>query len=119
MDLALNTDGDLELWNGDLFFVTSIDSVAQFLNQRLKLFLSEWFLDETKGMPYFDEIFGVKNPNPVAIGSIFKTMILKTPGVLELLEFSLGIDTEIRALQVQFKARTAESIIDFNEIIGT
>jgi len=117
MDIALNTDGDLDLANADLFFVTGIDSVAQSLRQMLRFFLAEWFLDETKGFPYFDEVF-VKNPNAIVISSLFKTRILKNPGVLELLEFSLGIDTEIRALQVLFSVRTADGIINFNEVIG-
>jgi len=117
MDIALNNDGDLDLANADMYFVTGVDSVAQFLKQSLKFFLTEWFLDETKGMPYYDEVF-VKNPNPIVISSLFKTKILKTPGVLELLEFSIGLDTEFRSLQVLFSVRTADGIINFNEVIG-
>ena len=118
MDLALNTTtGDLDLVNGDLYFVIEDDAVAQHVKQRLRLFQTEWFLDERAYVPYFDEIF-VKSPNPVAIGAILKQIIIESPGVRGLEEFSLSIDTELRELTVDFKVRSDTGEIDFSETIG-
>lgn len=113
MDLALNADGDIDVINGDFYFVTGVDATVQFLNQRLRLFLAEWFLDETLGVPYFDEIF-VKNPNAVAIDSILKTYIINSPGVLELLAFDMSIDTATRTLTVSGRIRALDGEADFS-----
>ena len=79
MDLALDSiTGDLDFENGDLYMVRQSAAVEQFLRQKLKLFLAEWFLDESKGVNYFDEVF-VKNPRSVVIDTIFKNEILSTP----------------------------------------
>lgn len=114
MDLALDpTTGDLALDNSDLFFVRDIDAVAQFLWQKHRLFLAEWFLDENSGIPYHDRVF-VKNPKGVEIDTIFKNDIMNTPGVIELLEFSATLDGPIRKLSISYKARAKGGIISFN-----
>jgi hypothetical protein len=105
MDFAINeTTGDLDLKNGDFYFVTDVDAVVQFIAQRLRLFSAEWFLDETRGIAYFDRVF-VKNPNPVELDSIFKSTILDTPGVLELLSFDISVNTTLRRLTVAARVR--------------
>jgi hypothetical protein len=117
MDLALNENHDLDLFNGDLFLVSEVDAVTQYLKQRMKLFLGEWFLDEASGIPYFDRIL-VKNPNLVEIDAIFKNEILSTPGVVELLEFSINIDGQARSMRLAFRARSREGEILFDEELG-
>lgn len=52
-DLKLGVDGDLEIKNGDLLLTTSDDAVRQHLQQRLRTFLGEWFLDLDVGIPFF------------------------------------------------------------------
>lgn len=118
MDLALNSEtGDLDLRGGDLFTVRRGDAVAQHLSQRLRLFLAEWFLDETAGVPYFDLIF-VKNPNPTVVDSVLKSVVLDTLGITKLLEFTLDIDPATRVLTVSGRAEHADGEIDFRESIG-
>ena len=117
MDLALsNTDGDLLIENADLVFVRDIDAVAQYLKQKLRTFQSEWFLDESVGIPYFDQIF-IKNPRSVTYDSIFKEAILSTPGVVELVNYSAELDGASRNLTLTFQARTRDGLIDFSEVI--
>lgn len=118
MDIQLDTlTDDIALVNGDLILTSGSGSVAQFLRQRLKLFQTEWFLDETVGVPYFDEVF-VKNPKAVVIDTIFKNTILSTPGVIELLEFAATLDGTTRKLSLQFKVRSEDGLIDFSEEIA-
>lgn len=117
MDLALDPlTGDLKLSNGDLTLVKDADAVAQYLRQKLKLFQTEWFLDETVGIPYFDQVF-VKNPKQVIIDSVFKTAILNTPGVVELLSYAALLDGPTRSLTLIFQARSRTGLIDFSETI--
>lgn len=113
MDFAQDENGDIALKNGDFYFVTGVDATVQFLKQRLKLIAGEWFLDETKGVPYFDEIF-VKNPNPVVLDSIFKTVIIETPGVLALTEFSMDINARTRTLTLNIRIRAFDGEADFS-----
>ncbi len=117
MDLALDPlTGDLKLTNGDLTVVKDADAVAQFLRQKLKLFQTEWFLDESVGVPFFDQVF-VKNPKQVIIDTIFKREILNTPGVVELLSYSAILDGPTRKLTLTFQARAKDGLIDFSETI--
>lgn len=117
MDLKLDTaTGDLDVSDGDLGIVTMLDAVAQFLRQKLKMFQTEWFLDQQAGIPYFDQVF-VKNPKQVVIDSIFKSEILSAPGVVELLEYSALLDGPTRQLELDFKARGVDGEIDFSESI--
>lgn len=117
MDLAIDTlTGDLALDGGDLTFVRGRDAVAQYLSQKLRLFLAEWYLDQTKGIPYFDEVF-VKNPSQVVIDTRFKNEILNTAGVVELISYSADLDGPTRRLTLTFSARTEDGQIDFSETI--
>jgi hypothetical protein len=97
----------------DLATVNGIDAIEQHLNQRFKFFRGEYKHDLRRGIPYHDEFFK-KRPNPVVIDTILKSVIIDTPGVIELLEFKLEIINSTRTLQVIFKASTDEGILDYS-----
>lgn len=102
---VLDTNGDFI--GTDLSLVVDTEEIAQRLRQNLKFFFGEWFLDTRQGIPYYEQILK-KNPNPVVVDSIFKSVIAKTDGVLELTEFSLDVSAE-RTLTLQFKAKISET----------
>ena len=116
MDLALNGSGDIDIDNADIYVVENTDAVAQFLRQKLLMIQPEWFLDESQGMPYLDQLF-VKNPSKVVIDSIFQKAILETPGVVELMSLSTTLDGVTRTIRVVFQARTRDGEINFDETI--
>ncbi|MEW5803904.1 MAG: hypothetical protein AB1847_17555 [bacterium] len=116
-DLALDTEGDILIQKGDLVLISGIDAIRQHLSQKIKTFYGEWFLHMAIGVPYFQQVF-VKNPNLQVIDSIFKREIINTPGIVQLLEFNLNINSSTRVLNLVFKARTDEGIIDFNEVVS-
>src|SRR4029077_4743012 len=88
-DLALDTNPnsltfkDLKIVNGDLVLVDGTAGIMQNILQTLKIFLGEWFMDNTLGIDYFGSIL-VKNPNQAIINAIFINQILSVPGVTAL-----------------------------------
>lgn len=97
--------GDLRLDAGQLSLTDpgSAIAVRQHLQNRLRFFLGEWFLDARQGLPYFRDVF-VKNPNSQTIRSVFRRTILETPGIsaVENLELTIASD---RTASISFDAR--------------
>ncbi len=112
-DIKLNDNNDIAIENNDIVFITSIDEVRQRLLENLNTFKGEWFLDLEMGIPYYQDI-SKKNIDLNVIESVFKDAILDSPGVLELLDFSLDIDNSSRQLDVNFTARASEGEIVIN-----
>ena len=105
---------DLAFENNNLVMVNGADEVAQNLRNELRFFAGEWFLDTDLGVPFFEDVFK-KNPDPAIIDAIFKNKILNTTGVIELLEYNLELNG--RKLELSFKARAVDGIINFNEVL--
>lgn len=117
-DIRLDEEsGDLEIINGDLVITEGSDATRQRLLQALRFFRGEWFLDLSRGVPYYQNIL-VKNPNPLIIESVLKQTILDVQGVLELTQFDLNYDNSTRKLALDFEVRTSEGLINFSEIFG-
>lgn len=116
-DLKLNPDTwDLVIENFDLATVDGVDAIQQNLNQRLRTFLGEYFLDVRVGVPYFQEIFK-KRFNPVVVDTAFKREIIYTEGIIELLSFNINIDTSTRELSLNTKVLTTEGVLKYSLII--
>ena len=115
-DIFLTDDlKNLLIVNGDLVLTSKSEAVKQHLSQRLKMFVGEWFLDLSEGVPYYQNIL-IKNPNPNIIDGLLKDTILSTPGVDELLSFNLDFDAGLRKLTVDFSIRVLDTIIDFENL---
>lgn len=113
MDFLSNADGDIAIVNGDFVLVSGVAETVQFLQQSLRLFLGEWFLDETRGVPWLDQIF-VKNPDAVLIDSTLKTFILSLPGILQLTAFDLLYDSNARTLTITGSIVALDGEADFS-----
>lgn len=85
-------------------------TVAQRLKIKLLTFRGEWFLDQTLGLPYFQQIL-VRGVSKLTIDTILQEQILSEPDVLEIVEFNSIIDTETRSYQLSFKVRTNQNQI--------
>ncbi len=116
MNIGINDAGDWDILNGELVFVRDQEELRQFLIQKMRTFLGEWFLDLRVGVPYFEEIFK-KRPDPAIIESIFVNEILATPGIVDLVEFDLNLDNATRSLSVDFRATTLDGEINFSEVL--
>lgn len=77
--------GDLYLENGTVRLTTGglKEEVGQRIYTSLRLFLGEWFLDPSQGIPYFQTILGRKVPVSI-IAQIFRSAIVQQPGVQSL-----------------------------------
>jgi len=118
-DILLDdTTKDISIVQGNLFMTgETLVAIKQRLSQRLGLFLAEWFLDQSRGIPYIEQVFK-KNPNPTVIDAIFKGEIIKEPTVKEFRSFSLDLDPVTRELTVAFNVLTVVGPLDFSEAFG-
>src|SRR3954447_26510569 len=94
-DLALTPD------ETQLQIIEGVAAVRQKLASRFRMFLGEWFLDQRQGVPYYRDIL-VKSPNLGVIRSVFRKVILTTPGVLGITTFTLALDRVSRILSFDF-----------------
>jgi hypothetical protein len=109
MDLLLDTlTGDLVFKNG-ASPVTQLmaDIVAQRLRITLYTFYGEWFLDNTIGVPYIQQIF-TKVQRKSTIDLIFQGLIAADPGVIEILTFSSEVSPQ-RGYTMIFQVRVADN----------
>lgn len=85
-------------------------NVAQKLKIKLQTFKSEWFLDNTIGIPYFQTIFQ-RGVSKATVDAIYQEAILSEPYVKEIFEFNSMIDPLTRTYQLSFKVRTRHNQI--------
>jgi hypothetical protein len=124
MDLLLNTDtGDMVYVNGGAPVTQhTADVVAQRLRITLYTFLGEWFLDETVGVPYFQQIFG-KLRTKASVDLIFQQIITNDHDVIEILTFDSTLDRGARGYSMTFQVRVSDNTaslpitIDLGDII--
>lgn len=108
-DLKL-TNGQLTLVGGHVFAPTEVSpedfqkAVAQHLLIRLRFFLGEWFLDTEEGIPYFQQILE-KGVDLEAVNSIYRRVILSTPGIESINFLTLDLDGATRVLTPSFECR--------------
>lgn len=87
-DLALGKDRDLVLADGPA-------RVAQQIKITLLTFLSEWFLDNTWGVPYLEAVM-IKSPSRAQVESIIRAKVRDVPGVTGVPTVQIEIDSRTR-----------------------
>ena len=115
-------NNDLKIVSGEFETVENSIAVAQLIQSRLRTFAREWFLNNSIGIDYFNQVL-VDNYNIPKIESIFKTEILETTNVDEMLDFNISIDRQNRVLEISFKCNTTfgdtiEDIINITIGVG-
>lgn len=113
---ALNADNDLDITNNELTLTVDHEAIRQHLLVKFQLFLGEYFLDITAGVPWYQDVL-LKNPNFVVVSEVLKGTIVSTQGVIEILSFELDFDAPARVFSLAFTALTEEGVISFNEPI--
>lgn len=113
---------DLLVVNNDLIFTSDAQAggnnpVLQDVLQRLSMFLGEWFLDNTQGTPWFQQIL-VKNPSLSAIDAIIKNIILGTPGVAQLVSFAFMPNLSKRTGSISFSLLSTSGKVNYNGLLA-
>lgn len=106
-DLSLTADA---YPNGNAPLATN--PILQNILQRLQFFLGEWFLDNTQGLPFFQQIL-VKNPDQSKVDAIFQNAILGTPGVTQLSSYSFEVNSAKRIFSVKFTCITTTGVVSY------
>ena len=105
MDIRLTKAGDLDLTEiGDIQLTTSIQ---QDILIHLRWIFGEWKLDESFGLPYFEDIL-IKNPNLDIIKRDIINEIMKCDKVLAANIEKMNYDPAARTLHVIYTAETDE-----------
>lgn len=112
----LTTAGDLELSNNELKLTEGVDAIRQHLVEKFRLYLGEYFLDTSVGVPWFQEIL-IKAPSFTVVQERLKAVILSTPGVLGLTRFAFDFNAVTREAALDFQALVTDGFIDFSQIV--
>lgn len=112
MDLLLDETTHDVVWNnGPLTteFTTQpfTQTVAQRLKIRLLTFRGEWFMDINYGVPYWQQLLGMK-PSKSTTDRIFQQQILLENGVKEITSFNSTLVNRQYSLTFQVKVFSGE-----------
>jgi hypothetical protein len=89
--------GRRQFGNGQNSFWRDVpDAPAQCITTRLELWLGEWFLNPPDGTPYATQILG--KYTEATRDLTIKARILGTPGVKEIVSYSMSLDRFSRKL---------------------
>ncbi len=118
--MALDSDGDMALSSAGLpFFIGSVDEAIQRLRVRFLFFLGEWYRDTLLGMPYYEHVL-IKQPNLTLVRSLFRQLILGTPGIIRLDRLTESFDPLTRTLRPVFEAVFQDgTVITDNDVLPT
>ena len=95
----LDENGDMTFGNGLLdFYIDVPEAVVQSVLTRLRLWVGEWFLDETEGTPYSQAVLGVGKTQ--TIEPAMRARILSTPGVTEIVSLEVIINSDKRTANI-------------------
>lgn len=101
--LRLTDTMDIDTTGGTLVTISGVEAVRQAVRIRLQTLLGEWFLDQSKGTPWFQSILG-KNRSPAVLKTIFLQRVKGTVGVNQVPSLVLSLDRTARTLSVSFSA---------------
>jgi hypothetical protein len=82
-----------------------LEHLVLVVRHELSLFLGEWFMDNTKGIPYQPKS-ARKSNHRVLLETALRTKITSITGVKRLTEFTPRYDKRERLLEVEFSAET-------------
>jgi hypothetical protein len=113
----LDADGDYLFGSGfDNFYIDQPEAVAQAVATRLKLWLGEWFVDQTIGMPWLTEVVGTGTMS-LYDGAI-RSHIIDTQGVRRIVNYSSILNRDARALRVTALIDTVYGRTTLTVVVG-
>lgn len=113
MDLRLDANGDLDITDGDLSFVTGLEAIAQDITMKLRTWLGESVYDRAAGVPYLQVIF-TRGISIHSVRAILEEQIRRVEGVLDVLELEVSLDHATRVLTATGRVRADEGVISLS-----
>lgn len=110
----LDAHGDMVFGTGDDFYQNTPNAVGQAAKTRLLLFLGEWFLDKTVGLPWTTQVLGKYSQR--AYDTVIKQQILGTQGVKGIVSYNSSIDSKSRTLTVTATLDTVYGITTLSPV---
>ena len=107
---ALKSDGGI-VTSGSHFISTGAEEVAQTITTRLRLFLGEYFRDNTDGTDWFGSVLGKGNTTGVADAEL-RRRISQTENVNGIISFESNFDFETREYSVSCSVITPYGDVD-------
>ena len=102
-DLIMDVNFDLSIVDGGINIFEDITLLtAQKVKINLQNYRGEWFRDVNTGVPYLQQILGLRNSKELA-DTILKTTIVATDNIDSILTYSSTVNQE-RQLIVTFSA---------------
>lgn len=102
IDLKLNAAGDLEISGLDLAYVTDGEQVVQRCQIRLRTFLGEVPLNTQAGVPWFEDILGVRPLDLNRVEAVLREQILKDKEIQSIESFVLNYTNSTRQFTLDF-----------------
>jgi hypothetical protein len=101
MDLKIDPEtGDLDISDNALHNTEEgLDSIAQRLRIRLRLFFREWVLDRSAGTKWFELVL-VKNVDKYIADQEVRRVVLETPQIREIKSWESSINSSTREYDV-------------------
>lgn len=97
----LSPTGDYQFGNGLLdFWIDQPEAVAQIVQTSFLLWLGEWYLDVTQGMPWFEGVLGKHNQATADL--TVQDYALNIQGVTDIQNFSSSSDQNPRLYTASF-----------------
>ena len=105
---ALTPTGDMSFGQSSVnFFVDVPRAVAQCIQTTLKLWQGEWFIDQSAGVPWAQNVLGKNTAGYYDL--VIQHAITGVPGVVNLVSYSSSLDRATRALTVRVTVNTLYS----------
>ncbi len=104
-DILLNNSHGIVFVNGDMVMTTEDQSLPQRIKQKLLSFRGEWVFDESRGLPFIQEIL-IKDYDLSRIEAIYLQELKNIDGIAEILVFDIGVDDKTRKLSIGIQVLT-------------
>jgi hypothetical protein len=115
---TLTPTGDMTFGFGSAnFLVNSPQTVQQATVTGLKLFLGEWFLNTSVGMPWNTQVIG--NNTQALYDNAAKSQILSTTGVTGITSYASSLNTKTRLLTINAGITTTYGATTLETSIST
>lgn len=99
--LKLDASGtNLQITDNKLVIISGEDKILQSIKTRIQTIRGEYFLDLDDGVPYLD-VLGTKPADITLLRQILNEVIRETPGVTDVGEIDIRVNTQTRVATVE------------------